>query len=661
MAVNNKLAINAIRILSADMIEKAKSGHPGLPLGMAAAACELWTQHLKFNPADSEWIDRDRFVLSGGHGSALIYSLLHLTGCGGLSIDDLKSFRQLDSLTPGHPEYKHTKGIDSTTGPLGAGCAMGVGMAIAEAQLAAQFNEDGYPLFDHYTYVICGDGCLMEGISSEAFSLAGTLNLSKLIVLYDSNKISIEGSTDIAFTEDVKKRMESFGFAIQTVEDGNDTKAIGEAIERAKKEDKPSFIEIKSIIGFGCPKKQGTASVHGEPLGADNITALRESLEWPLAEPFAVPEEAYEPYKAMGERNAKLEEQWNAMLAEYKAKFPEKAALYEKFFGDNTDLDAYLASAEYSAFEDKPEATRVLSGMYLNRIAGVMPNLTGGAADLAPSTKTYMKDMGDFSKDDRKGRNLHFGVRELAMAAIGNGILVHGGLRSYVSTFFVFSDYTKPMARLSSIMKIPAVYVFTHDSIGVGEDGPTHEPIEQLSMLRAMPNFNVWRPCDSMETAMAWRSAIESKETPTALALSRQKLPQQPGSSADALKGGYIISDSEKPVPDAIILASGSEVAISVDAQKLLKADGIDVRVVSMPCIDLFEAQSDEYKKSVLPCDVRKRVAVEAGAEGCWYKYVGLDGAVIAMTGFGASAPADTLFKKYGFTAEKVAEAVKGL
>ena len=659
---NDSLGINAIRILSADMIEKAKSGHPGLPLGAAATAYELWTNHYKFNPQDPEWIDRDRFVLSGGHGSALLYSLLHLTGCGGLSIDDLKGFRQLDSLTPGHPEYKHTKGIDATTGPLGAGCAMAVGFAIAETKLAAQFNTPDYNIIDHYTYVICGDGCLMEGISSEAFSLAGTMGLDKLIVLYDSNKISIEGSTDIAFTENVQARMKAFGFNTWTVEDGNDIAAIGAAIEAAKADKTaPSFIEIKSIIGFGCPEKQGKSCVHGEPLGAEGIASLRKTLEWPCEEAFCVPEEAYAPYKAAGEKNAAVEADWAAKLAEYKTKYPEKAALWAKYFEGNKELCEYLDSDEYVAFEDKPEATRALSGMYLNRIADKMPNLTGGAADLAPSTKTYKRGKGDYSKDDRAGNNLHFGVRELAMAAIGNGILLHGGLRSYVSTFFVFSDYTKPMARLSAIMKIPAIYVFTHDSIGVGEDGPTHEPIEQLSMLRAMPNFNVWCPCDATETAYAWKSAICSETTPTAMAMSRQKLPQQAGSCAEALKGGYVISDSKKATPDAIIMASGSEVATSVDAQKLLAAEGIDVRVVSIPCLDIFEAQSAEYKESVLPAAVRKRVAVEAGAGMAWYKYVGLDGKVISMETFGASAPAATLFEKYGFTAENVANAVKSL
>ncbi|MCH5272965.1 MAG: transketolase [Lachnospiraceae bacterium] len=659
MSTIDTMSVNAIRVLAADAVQKAKSGHPGLPLGSAAVAYELWAKEMKHNPANPDWPDRDRFILSGGHGSTLLYSLLHLFGYG-LTKEDLMQFRQLDSLTPGHPEYRHTKGVEATTGPLGAGMAMAVGMAMAEAHLAAKFNKDGYNVVDHYTYVLGGDGCMMEGISSEAFSLAGTLGLSKLIVLYDSNKISIEGSTDIAFTEDVEGRMKAFGFQTLTVEDGNNLEEIGKAIRAAQAEKtKPSFIICKTQIGYGCPAKQGKASAHGEPLGEDNVAALKENLGWPSQEPFFVPDEVYANYKAISAEKAKAEEAWNKMFAEYCAKYPEM----KKAWDDEFNLDiakSLIDNEEFWKFEDKPEATRNLSGIVLNRLKDYVPSLIGGAADLAPSTKTYMKDAGDFSKENYAGRNLHFGVRELAMAAIGNGITLHG-LRAFVSTFFVFSDYVKPMARLSSIMRIPTTYVLTHDSIGVGEDGPTHEPIEQLAMLRAMPNFHVFRPADATETIAAWYSAATSKETPTALVLTRQNLPQLAGSSKEALKGGYVIADSAKAVPDAILIASGSEVSLAVAAKAVLAKEGVDVRVVSMPCMDLFEEQSAEYKESVLPKAVRKRVAVEALIDYGWGKYVGLDGATVTMTGFGASAPANTLFEKFGFTVDNVVAAVKGI
>ncbi len=659
MSAIDTMSVNAIRVLAADAVQKAKSGHPGLPLGSAAVAYELWANEMKHNPANPDWPNRDRFILSGGHGSTLLYSLLHLFGYG-LTKEDLMQFRQLDSLTPGHPEYRHTRGVEATTGPLGAGMAMAVGMAMAEAHLAAKFNKEGFPVVDHFTYVLGGDGCMMEGISSEAFSLAGTLGLSKLIVLYDSNKISIEGSTDIAFTEDVEGRMKAFGFQTLTVEDGNNLEEIGKAIRAAQAETtKPSFIICKTQIGFGCPAKQGKASAHGEPLGDENVAALKENLGWPSQEPFFVPDEVYANYKAIAAKKAEDEAAWNKLFAEYCAKYPEM----KKAWDDEFNLDiakSLIDNEEFWAFEDKPEATRNLSGVVLNRLKNYVPSLIGGAADLAPSTKTYMKDMGDFSKENYAGRNLHFGVRELAMAAIGNGMTLHG-LRAFVSTFFVFSDYVKPMARLSAIMKIPTIYVLTHDSIGVGEDGPTHEPIEQLAMLRAMPNFNVFRPADATETIAAWYSAVTSKETPTALVLTRQNLPQLPGSSKEALKGGYIIADSAKAVPDAILIASGSEVSLACDAKAELAKEGVDVRVVSMPCMDIFEQQSAEYKESVLPKAVRKRVAVEALIDYGWGKYVGLDGATVTMTGFGASAPANTLFKKFGFTVENVVATVKGI
>ena len=653
------MSVNAIRVLAADAVQKAKSGHPGLPLGCASIGYELWAKHMKHNPANPDWANRDRFILSGGHGSTLLYSLLHLFGYG-LTLEDLKNFRQLDSLTPGHPEYRHTKGVEATTGPLGAGMAMAVGMAMAESHLAAKFNKEGYPVVDHYTFVLGGDGCMMEGISSEAFSLAGTLALDKLIVIYDSNKISIEGDTDIAFTENVQKRMEAFGFQLITVEDGNDLEAIGAAIEAAKAEkSRPSFITVKTQIGYGCPAKQGKASAHGEPLGDENVAALKETLGWPSSEAFYVPEEVYANYKAIAQEKAKDEAAWNAMFAEYCEKYPEMKAEWDKEF-DMDIAKPLIDDEEFWKYEDKADATRNLSGMVINRLKNVVPNLIGGAADLAPSTKTYMKDLGDFSKENRLGRNLHFGVRELAMAAIGNGMTLHG-MRAFVSTFFVFSDYVKPMARLSALMRIPTTYVLTHDSIGVGEDGPTHEPIEQLAMLRSMPNFHVFRPADATETIAAWYSAVTSKETPTALVLTRQNLPQLAGSGKEALKGAYVLEDSAKETPDAIIIATGSEVSLAVEAKAELAKEGIDVRIVSMPCMDIFEEQSEEYKESVLPKKVRARVAVEALGGYGWGKYVGLDGKCVCMTGFGASAPAATLFKKFGFTTENVVATVKSV
>lgn len=645
----NERSANAIRILAADMIQGAKSGHPGMPLGMADTAYELWANHMIHDHRNPTWENRDRFVLSAGHGSTLLYSLLHLFGYG-LTVEDLKNFRQLGSLTPGHPEYRYTAGVDATTGPLGAGLSMSVGMAIAESHLASVFNKPGYDLFDHYTFAICGDGCMMEGISSEALSLAGTLGLGKLIIIYDSNKISIEGSTDIAFTENVQQRVASFGFQTLTVEDGTDFAAIGAAIEEAKKDPRPSFITVKTIIGRGCPAKQGTAGVHGEPLGDENIAELRKTLEWESDERYFVPEDIYANYADKAKTGEAAYDAWKAMQEKYFAEYPEMKDLWDQYYGKIT------APESIWEYEDKPEATRVLSGVTLNRIADVIPNIIGGAADLAPSTKTYMKNKGDFSASDRSGRNLHYGVRELAMAGIANGILLHGGLRSFGSTFFVFSDYMKPMLRLAAIMRIPAVAVLTHDSIGVGEDGPTHQPIEQLAMLRAMPNINVWRPCDATECAAAWQSAIESEFTPSVLVMSRQKLPQQPGSSKEALKGGYIVSASKKADPDAIIIAAGSEVATAVDAQKLLADKGVDVRVVSIPCRDVFDAQPAEYRESVLPSAVRARVVVEAAAAFGWGDYAGLDGEIVAMRSFGESGPANKVFDKFGFTAENVAE-----
>jgi|UniRef100_UPI003FEDA765 transketolase len=654
-----EMSVNAIRVLSADAIQKANSGHPGLPLGTAPIAYELFSKHMNYNPQNPEWINRDRFVLSGGHGSMLLYSLFHLFGIGNLSLDEVKNFRQFGSLTPGHPEYGHTVGVEATTGPLGQGMAMAVGMAMAEAHLASVFNKEGYPVVDHYTYVLGGDGCMMEGISSECFSLAGTLGLSKLIVFYDSNNISIEGSTDIAFTEDVVTRFKAFGFQTIEVEDGNDLCAIGKAIEEAKADKtRPSLIKVNTLIGYGCPAKQGKASAHGEPLGVDNVAALKENIGWPCKGDFEVPQEVYDHYKELSANMAKAEDKWNELFAAYVEKYPEMKELWDNYF-DGYDMSDLFNSDEYWAKGDKAEATRNTSGTILNMIKKAMPNLIGGSADLAPSNKTNLKDAGDFSKDNYAGSNLHFGVREQAMAAIGNGLMLHGGLKAFVATFFVFSDYVKPMARLTALMQLPLTYVFTHDSIGVGEDGPTHEPIEQLAAFRSLPGFTVFRPCDRTETAAAWMYAVENECGPTGLVLTRQNLPQMEGSSKDALKGGYVIADSQKEVPDAIIIASGSEVSLAVNAKEELKKDGIDVRVVSMPSMELFDKQSAEYKESVLPNAVRKRVAVEALSDFGWYKYVGLDGRVIAMEGFGASGPAATLFEHFGFTVDNVVKTVK--
>ena len=656
----DNLSVNAIRVLAADAVQKANSGHPGLPLGCAAIGYELWGKHMHHNPVNPKWENRDRFILSGGHGSTLLYSLLHLFGYG-LTKEDLMNFRQDGSLTPGHPEYGHTIGVEATTGPLGAGMGMAVGMAAAEAHLASVFNKDGYKVVDHYTYVLGGDGCMMEGISSEAMSLAGTMGLSKLIVIYDSNSISIEGSTNIAFTESVEKRFEAFGFQTIMVEDGNDLDAIGKAIEEAKADTtRPSLITVKTQIGYGCPAKQGKASAHGEPLGTDNIEALKDFIEWPSKEPFYVPEEVYDNYSELAKTGAEKEAEWNALFADYCEKYPDMKALWDEYY-DEDRAAKVLDNDDFWTYADAPEATRSVSGKVINKAKALLPNLVGGAADLAPSTKTYMNEAGDFSKDNYAGCNFHFGVREIAMAAIGNGLMLHGGLRAFVSTFFVFSDYTKPMARLSSLMNLPLTYVFTHDSIGVGEDGPTHEPIEQLAMFRAMPNYAVYRPCDATETAAAWYYALTNKTTPTALVLSRQNLPQISGSSKEALKGGYVIADAAKDEPDAIIIASGSEVSLAIQAKECLAGEGIDVRVVSMPSMDIFEKQSDEYKESVLPDKCRKRVAVEALSDFGWGKYVGLDGAYVTMHSFGASAPANCLFEKFGFTVENVVKAVKSI
>ena len=647
----DKLSINAIRVLSADAIEKSKSGHPGLPLGAATMAFTLWSK-MNHNGKNPKWQNRDRFILSAGHGSMLEYSLLHLFGYG-LTIEDIKNFRQVGSLTPGHPEYGHTKGVEITTGPLGQGICNAVGMAMAETYLANKFNKDNYNVVDHHTYAIVGDGCLMEGISGEASSLAGTLELGKLIVLYDSNNISIEGNTDIAFREDVAKRYEAYGWQVIKVEDGNDIDAVSNAIDEARAEtSKPSMIIVKNIIGFGCPEKQGKSSAHGEPLGAENVRAMKENLGWKIEPDFYVPDEVYSNMDEYIKEGQSKEESWNKLFAEYKKAYPELASEYEEWMSGKVNMKA-LDSEDFWSF-DKPMATRQSSGILINRLSEILPNLIGGSADLAPSNKTHMNNRGDFSAEDRSGSNLHFGVREHAMAAITNGICAHGGLKPYCATFFVFSDYMKGAMRLSALMKLPVTYVLTHDSIGVGEDGPTHEPIEQLAALRSMPNMTVFRPADSKETAAAWYYAVTNENTPTSIVLTRQNLPLYDESRKEALKGGYILKDCKKEIPDLILMASGSEVELIYKAADQLDAKGISARVVSIPSFELFDAQDEAYKESVMPKSVRARIAVEALSSFGWHKYTGLDGKVISLDTFGASGPADKLFEKYGFTVENV-------
>ena len=654
-AVDRK-TVSTIRALCADTVEKANSGHPGLPLGSATAAYILWGKVMKHSGTHRKWVNRDRFILSGGHGSSLLYSLLHLYNYG-LTIEDLRQFRQLDSLTPGHPEYGHTVGVEATTGPLGAGMAMATGMAMAQAHLAAIFNRPGYPVFDSFTYVLGGDGCLMEGISSEAFSLAGTLKLEKLIVLYDSNNISIEGSTDIAFREDVQGRMKAFGFDTFTVEDGDDLDEILSAINQARVSQKPAFIEVKTRIGKGCPAKEGKASAHGEPLGEENVRELKRTLGLDEDRTFAIDEEVYLNTAKQQERSEVIYKIWKDMFDDYLVTYPEMKKLWKQYF--EVDYNKVLENdVEFWKFENKPESTRNLSGTAMNRIKELFPNFMGGSADLAPSTKTYLNKVGDFSAENYRGRNLHYGVREQAMTGIGNGIMLYGGLKTFVSTFFVFSDYVKPMARLSALMNLPLIYVLTHDSIGVGEDGPTHEPVEQLTMLRAMPNFNVFRPCDAQETNAGWYLAMTSKTIPTALVLSRQNLPQIKGSSREALKGGYVIDECEG-TPEIIIIASGSEVTLAVEAKKRIR--GKAIRVVSMPSMDIFKQQSREYRESILPPGIEKRIAIEAGSRMSWGEFVGLKGKYITMDSFGASAPADELFKRYGFTVDNVVKMINKL
>lgn len=645
-----KRSIDTLRVLSAEQVQKANSGHPGLPLGAAPMAYTLFHDVMNHNPNNPNWENRDRFILSAGHGSALLYALYHVFGYD-LPMEELKNFRQLDSLTPGHPEVYHTVGVEATTGPLGQGLAMGVGMAMAEAHLAKEFNTEGLEIIDHYTYVIAGDGCMMEGITNEASSLAGTLGLGKLIVLYDSNNITIEGSTDLAFTENVQDRYRALGWDVHFVSDGNDTSTLLETIHKAKENKrKPSFIEIKTQIGYGSAKA-GTASAHGEPLGEENVIKLKEYLEWETKEEFTVPSEVTEFMGEFISRAQEKERAWNEKLEAYREKYPQKANELIRRWNNERPKD--YETDELYHFE-KDMATRTSSGIVLNRLSEKLPELFGGSADLAPSNKTMMEKREAFSRENYGGSNVHFGVRELAMAAVSNGIALHGGLLSYCATFLIFSDYLKPALRLSALMKQQVIYIFTHDSIGVGEDGPTHQPIDQLAMLRAVPNLTTIRPCDARETAAAWSFAV-NHHGPTALCLTRQNLKALENTGKEAQKGGYILADFGDKL-DILLMASGSEVALVLDAAKRLHANGYGVRVISMPCFELFEAQESAYKENVLPGAVRKRLAVEASRDAGWYRYVGLDGAVIGMDGFGASAPANQLFERFGFTAEHIIE-----
>ncbi|MDP4143731.1 MAG: transketolase [Bacillota bacterium] len=655
----DELTVNTLRFLSVEAVDKAKSGHPGLPMGAAPMAYTLWSRHLRHNPTNPKWLDRDRFILSAGHGSALLYSLLHLFGYN-ITMDDLMNFRQWGSKTPGHPEYGHTEGVEITTGPLGQGIANGVGMAMAEAYLAKKFNTPLYPIIDHYTYILAGDGCMMEGVSLEAVSLAGTLGLGKLIILYDSNNISIEGDTDITFREDVAKRFESCGWQVLKVEDGNDVEKIDTAINNAKGEqNKPSLIIIKTIIGYGCPEKQGTASVHGSPLGKDSIKAAKEFFKWDFHEDFHVSKDVRSHMEKIKKKLISKEEKWNRIMEDYKKSFPNLYRELEDWLNDKLPIDL-LNSQEFWDFH-KPMATREASGIIINKLSELVPNIIGGSADLSPSTKTYMKDRGDFSKEHREGANLHFGIREHAMAAIANGIAVHGGLRIFVSTFFVFSDYMKAAIRMSALMKLPVIYILTHDSIGVGEDGPTHEPIEQLASLRSIPNLTVIRPADGKETAAAWYYALTRENGPTAIVLSRQQLPLYQESGKEALKGAYILKDSEKTNPDVLLIATGSEVELIYKAYDEIKSEGIDSRIISMPSFEIFEAQEDEYKEKILPKNITKRIAVEAASSFGWHKYTGFEGKIISIDHFGASAPAEVLFEKFGFIVENVVNHAKNL
>lgn len=647
-----ELSINTLRVLSADAIEKASSGHPGLPLGAAPMAYTLWAKSMNHNPKDPKWVNRDRFILSAGHGSALLYALLHLFDYG-VSIEDLKNFRQLGSNTPGHPEYGDTVGVEVTTGPLGQGISNAVGMAMAEEHMAAHFNKEDYNLIDHYTYVLAGDGDMMEGVGYEASSLAGTLGLGKLIVLYDSNSITIEGGTDLAFTEDVGKRFKAQNWEVLYVEDGNNIEDIYEKIEKAKENlDQPSLIVITTEIGYGSPSHQGKSSAHGAPLGPEDLKGMKEYFNW-KEEDFVVPEEVKDHMSGLVDKGIRKYEEWNNMYDEYRSKYPELAKEFQAWI-DLEYPEDYIESDEFWNFEEGI-STRKASGILINRLADRIPNLYGGSADLAPSNNTLMNNREDFSAENYKGSNIRFGVREHAMAAALNGMALHGGVRPYVGTFFVFSDYMKPSMRLSALMGLPVTYILTHDSIGVGEDGPTHQPIEQLAMLRSTPNFTIFRPADARETAAGWYTALTKKDGPVGLALTRQDLPLIEGTGKGALKGGYIVKE-ERSRLDMILIGTGSELQLAYKAGEELEKKGYGVRVVSMPSWELFEAQSEEYKEEVLPKDITRRLAVEAGSSLGWHKYVGSEGRIMSMESFGASGPGDQLFKHFGFTVENLVE-----
>lgn len=643
-------AINTIRFLSADAVQQANSGHPGLPMGAAAMAFVVWTRHLRHNPHNPKWAGRDRFLLSGGHGSMLLYSLLHLTGYS-LPLDELKNFRQWGSRTPGHPEYGLTPGVEMTTGPLGQGFATGVGMAIASTHLAAVYSPE---LFDNFIYAIVTDGDLMEGVASEAASLAGHLQLGKLIYLYDDNHISIDGSTNLAFTEDRGKRFEAYGWHVQHVADGNDVEAIDAAIRAAKADPRPSIIMCRTIIGFGAPKKQGTSKAHGEPLGDEELNAAKENLNWPKEPRFYIPDDVLDFYREAVERGHELEAEWNKKFSAYKKANPDKGVELERRLagvlpkGWTKLLPVFPADA-------KGMATRAASGKVINALAPIIPELLGGSADLAPSNNTRIDGLPDFQKETPQGRNFHFGVREHAMAAALNGMALFGGLIPYGGTFLVFSDYNRPAIRIAALSHTPSIFVFTHDSIGLGEDGPTHQPVEQLAALRAMPNLTVIRPADANETAQAWKVALENRRGPTVLALTRQSVPTFPPSSQPTVeKGAYVLAHLGRKIPDVILMASGSEVSLVMDAAKALHEKGHSVRVVSFPCWELFEKQDEAYRESVLPKKIAARVAIEAGVGMGWERYVGAGGRVVSIERFGASAPYKVIYEKFGLTVENV-------
>lgn len=653
------LCINTIRTLSADGVEKAHSGHPGLPMGCAAPAYVLWTRFLKHDPSRPDWPDRDRFILSAGHGSMLIYSLLHLTGYD-LSLDDLKNFRQWGSRTPGHPEYGHTPGVETTTGPLGQGLANAVGMAMAERFLAARFNRPDHEIVDHYTYVLAGDGDLMEGISHEAASWAGHLKLGRLICLYDDNHISIDGSTDLAFTEDREERFRAYGWHVLHVEDGNDLDAVENAIQAAKEEEgRPSFIALHTHIGFGSPNKQDRSSAHGEPLGEEEILRTKEALGWPVEPAFHVPEEVSARFRQAVARGRDWSKAWDEQMERYRNAFQDMADMWDQWIQGElpSNLDSVLPVFET---EPKGPATRAASGKVLNAIAPLLPNLIGGSADLSPSNKTVVQGEPVFQGESYEGRNIHFGVREHGMGAVMNGMALHGGLIPYGGTFLIFTDYMRPPIRLASMMGLRVIYILTHDSIGLGEDGPTHQPVEQLAGLRSIPGLRVIRPCDANETAEAWRAALGRKDGPTALILTRQGLPtldrKVHAPAAKLHLGGYVLREAAGGEPDVLLIATGSEVHIALDAADRLEQEGKHARVVSMPSWELFDAQTESYRDEVLPRRITARVAVEAGATQGWHRFTGDRGRVIGIDHFGASAPSGVLFEKFGITADRVVE-----